>query len=175
MGTSELHRGSKEDPVIEAVLIMLGIGATCGVVLSVASKVFYVWEDPRIAQIEYYMSGANCGGCGFAGCSAAANAIVGGKASPGVCILASAENVQQIAGIMGVDAGTAEKLLSINDCLGDTAPLTSITTTVLTPARRWPICTVGAGFVRLVVWVWAIVCAPVSSTPSKWAPKVTPW
>jgi formate dehydrogenase (NADP+) beta subunit len=118
MGISELHRGSKEDLVIEAVLIMLGIGATCGVVLSVASKVFYVWEDPRISQIEYFMAGANCGGCGFAGCSAAANAIVGGKVSPSACILATPENVQQIAGIMGVDAGTAEKLLSINDCLG---------------------------------------------------------
>jgi ferredoxin len=82
MGTSELHRGSKEDLVIEAVLVMLGIGATCGVVLSVASKVFYVWEDPRIAQVEYFMAGANCGGCGFAGCSAAANAIVAARRHP---------------------------------------------------------------------------------------------
>jgi formate dehydrogenase beta subunit len=31
---------------------MLGIGATCGIILSVASKVFYVYEDPRIAEVE---------------------------------------------------------------------------------------------------------------------------
>ena len=40
-----------------AILVMLGIGATCGVILSVASKVFYVYEDPRIAEVEYFLSG----------------------------------------------------------------------------------------------------------------------
>jgi hypothetical protein len=49
-----------------AILVMLGIGATCGIILSVASKVFYVYEDPRIAEVEYFLAGANCGGCGFA-------------------------------------------------------------------------------------------------------------
>jgi len=47
--------------VIEALLVMFGIGAACGLTLSVASKVFYVYEDPRIAEVEWYMSGANCG------------------------------------------------------------------------------------------------------------------
>ena len=31
---------------------MLGLGATCGAVLSAASKIFYVYEDPRIAEVE---------------------------------------------------------------------------------------------------------------------------
>jgi NADPH-dependent glutamate synthase beta subunit-like oxidoreductase/Na+-translocating ferredoxin:NAD+ oxidoreductase RNF subunit RnfB len=104
--------------VFEAVLIMLGIGAACGIVLSVASKVFYVWEDPRISQVEYFLSGANCGGCGYAGCSAAANAVVAGKAPPSVCIVAGAEAAIEIAAIMGVDPGTAEPLRSLNSCLG---------------------------------------------------------
>jgi formate dehydrogenase (NADP+) beta subunit len=107
-----------EDPVIEAILVMLGIGATCGIVLSVASKVFYVWEDPRISQVEYYMAGANCGGCGYAGCSAAASAVVAGKASPSVCIVGGMESANNIAGVMGVDPGSAEALRSMNDCLG---------------------------------------------------------
>jgi len=104
--------------VFEAVLIMLGIGAACGIVLSVASKVFYVWEDPRISQVEYFLAGANCGGCGYAGCSAAANAVVAGKAPPSVCIVAGAEAAIEIAAIMGVDPGTAEPLRSLNSCLG---------------------------------------------------------
>ena len=70
--------------MVEAILVMLGIGATCGIILSVASKIFYVYEDPRISEVEYFMAGANCGGCGFAGCSAAANAVVAGKAPPSV-------------------------------------------------------------------------------------------
>jgi NADPH-dependent glutamate synthase beta subunit-like oxidoreductase len=97
---------------------MLSIGALCGIVLSVASKVFYVWEDPRIAEVEYFMAGANCGGCGYAGCSAAANAVVAGKEPPSVCIVAGAEAAVEIAGIMGVDPGSAEPLKSVNFCLG---------------------------------------------------------
>ncbi|NNF98953.1 MAG: FAD-dependent oxidoreductase [Desulfobacteraceae bacterium] len=104
--------------MLTAVLIMLAIGATCGIVLSVASKVFYVWEDPRIAEIEYHMAGANCGGCGFAGCSAAAVAVVAGKAQPSVCIVAGVESALGIAAVMGVDPGSAEPIKSINECLG---------------------------------------------------------
>ncbi len=104
--------------MIEAVLVMLGIGATCGLVLSIASKLFYVWEDPRISQIEYFLSGANCGGCGYAGCSAAAGAVVEGKAPPSVCIVGGMESAVQIARVMGVDPGTAEPLRSLNACIG---------------------------------------------------------
>lgn len=104
--------------MFEAIIIMLGIGAVCGIVLSVASKVFYVWEDPRISQVEYFMAGANCGGCGFAGCSAAAASVVAGKAPPSVCIVAGSEAAVQVAAIMGVDAGTAEPLRSLNSCAG---------------------------------------------------------
>ncbi len=97
---------------------MLGIGATCGIVLSVASKVFYVYEDPRIAEVEYYLSGANCGGCGYAGCSAAAVAVVEGKEPPSVCVIAGAESTIGVAEVMGVDPGSAESQISHNPCLG---------------------------------------------------------
>jgi len=97
---------------------MLGLGATCGVVLSAASKVFYVYEDPRIAVIEAYTAGANCGGCGYAGCAAAAVAVVAGEALPSVCIVAGPETTTNIAGVMGLDPGTAEALLSYNTCTG---------------------------------------------------------
>ncbi len=104
--------------MFEAIMVMLGIGATCGVVLSLASKIFYVWEDPRIAEVEYFMAGANCGGCGYAGCSAAANAVVAGKVPPSVCIVAGMEAAIGIAGVMGVDPGSAEPLRSLNHCSG---------------------------------------------------------
>ncbi len=97
---------------------MLGLGLVCGVVLSVASKVFYVYEDPRIAEVEYFTAGANCGGCGYAGCSAAAVAVVAGDAPPSVCIVAGPESATNIAAIMGVDPGTAESLISYNTCRG---------------------------------------------------------
>ena len=97
---------------------MLALGATCGAVLSAASKIFYVYEDPRIGIVEGYTAGANCGGCGYAGCAAAAVAVVAGAAPPSVCIVAGPEATANIAGVMGLDPGTAESLLSYNTCTG---------------------------------------------------------
>jgi len=97
---------------------MLCLGASCGAVLSAASKIFYVYEDPRIAIVEGFTAGANCGGCGYTGCAAAAVAVVAGEALPSVCIVAGAETTANIAGVMGLDPGTAEALLSYNTCTG---------------------------------------------------------
>jgi len=104
--------------LVEAVLVLMGVGALCGTVLSVASKVFYVWEDPRIAEVEGELAGANCGGCGYAGCSAAAVAVVNGKALPTVCVVAGPDVAAAVAGVMGMDPGTAEASLSRNLCEG---------------------------------------------------------
>ena len=104
--------------MFEAILFTLGLGGACGIVLSVASKVFYVYEDPRIAKVENLLAGANCGGCGYAGCSAAAEAIVHGEAPPTACVLVGPESVSAIAALIGAEAGTAEALKSYNDCLG---------------------------------------------------------
>jgi NADPH-dependent glutamate synthase beta subunit-like oxidoreductase len=97
---------------------MLGVGATCGAVLSIASKVFYVYEDPRISEVEGLLAGANCGGCGYAGCAAAAVAVVDAKAPPSVCVVAGLETAVEVATVMGVDPGSAEPLKSLNTCLG---------------------------------------------------------
>jgi formate dehydrogenase (NADP+) beta subunit len=104
--------------VTEAILFMLGLGVACGALLSIASKVFYVYEDPRIAEVEYFFSGANCGGCGYAGCSAAAVAVVAGEAPPSTCVVAGMESAVSVAEVMGVDPGTAEPIRSYNTCTG---------------------------------------------------------
>ena len=104
--------------MIPALLFMVGIGAVCGIVLSLSSKIFYVYEDPRIAQVENNLAGANCGGCGYAGCSSAAEAVVNGQAPPSVCVISSKEGVEGVARIMGVDAGAAESPLSYSLCEG---------------------------------------------------------
>ena len=104
--------------MIEGLFFMLGLGAVCGIVLGAASRIFYVWEDPRIAQVENTFAGANCGGCGYAGCSAAAVAVVAGKASPSVCIVGGMESAQAAAEVMGMEVGLAEPLKSYNTCAG---------------------------------------------------------
>ena len=102
----------------EAILFMFGIGAVCSSILSLAQKFFYVYEDPRIAEVEGLLAGANCGGCGYTGCFAAAVAVVNGKALPNVCVIGGPDSAKNVAKMMGVDAGSAEPLLSENECLG---------------------------------------------------------
>ncbi len=104
--------------MIEGTIFMLGLGAVCGIGLGAASRIFYVWEDPRIAQVEASFSGANCGGCGYAGCSAAAVAVVAGKAAPSVCVVGGPESAQGAAAVMGLEVGMAEPLKSYNTCTG---------------------------------------------------------
>ena len=86
--------------------------------LSLASKIFYVYEDPRIAEVEGLLAGANCGGCGYAGCSAAAVAVVNGKAPASVCIVAGPDSAKEVAAVMGVEVGAALPPLSFNTCKG---------------------------------------------------------
>jgi NADPH-dependent glutamate synthase beta subunit-like oxidoreductase len=104
--------------MIESTLFMLGLGAACGLILSAASRIFYVYEDPRIAQVEDCFAGANCGGCGFAGCSAAAVAVVEGQAPPGVCIVGGADSARKTAAVMGMETGEAEAATSQGFCNG---------------------------------------------------------
>ncbi len=110
--------------MVPALLVMCGLGAVLGIVLSLASKIFYVYEDPRIGQVEDCLAGANCGGCGFAGCSAAAVAVVQGDAPANVCIVGGEESTKAVAAIMGMAGGVAEAATCSNPCTGgNRAPL----------------------------------------------------
>src|SRR4030042_1253702 len=60
--------------MIGGLLLMGGLGVLCGIGLAMASKIFYVYVDPKVEAVADVFAGANCGGCGFAGCSAAAAA-----------------------------------------------------------------------------------------------------
>ena len=62
--------------MLESVFLMGGLGFVIGGVLAFASKIFYVYVDPKIVAIEDVLPGANCGGCGFPGCTPNAEAIV---------------------------------------------------------------------------------------------------
>lgn len=88
--------------MIAAILMMGGLGIVVGAGLAVASKVFYVYVDPKIEAVEAALPGANCGGCGMPGCSANAEAIVAGKAAPNSCVAAGDDVAQAIAAILGV-------------------------------------------------------------------------
>ena len=57
------------DLILSAVLVLGAIALVAALVLFGVSKKFAVEEDPRLGQVGELLPGANCGGCGFAGCS----------------------------------------------------------------------------------------------------------
>jgi len=99
-----------------AILLMGGLGLVVGVGLAIASKVFYVYVDPKIVAIDDVLPGANCGGCGMPGCSANAEAIVAGKASPNSCVAAGEEVALAIANILGVSVEAKEPDIALPGC-----------------------------------------------------------
>ena len=91
-----------------AIALMGGLGLIVGVGLAIASKIFFVYVDPKILDVEAQLPGANCGGCGMPGCSANAEAIVAGKAAPNSCVAAGPETAEAIAAILGVSVEAKE-------------------------------------------------------------------
>jgi len=56
-------------------LITLGlVGAISAIILYFTAQKFHVFEDTRIDDVEEALPSANCGGCGFPGCRAFAEA-----------------------------------------------------------------------------------------------------
>ncbi len=100
------------------VLAVGGMGLIFGALLSVAAKIFAVEKDERLPLIEECLPGANCGGCGFAGCSAAADAIVKGEASVNCCPVGGDAVAEKIAEIMRVSAEKSERMTAFVMCSG---------------------------------------------------------
>ena len=99
-----------------AVLALLAVAM--GWVLGWANRVFHVEVDPKIEAINDILPGANCGACGFAGCRAFAEGVVGGEIAPADCTVASDMDREDIAAFLGVDAGEAEKKAARLLCAG---------------------------------------------------------
>lgn len=96
-----------------------GLAVFFGIVLAYASKKFAVQADPKVGEVRFVLPGANCGGCGFAGCDALADAIVKGQAPVNACPVGGAELAKKVAEIMGVTAEETEKMVARVICGGD--------------------------------------------------------
>ena len=104
--------------IVIAIAILGGLGLVFGLVLSAASRVFYVETDPRLEQLNACLPGANCGGCGYAGCSGYAEAVLNGEAEIGKCASGGNECAQAMAAIMGVQAMEVTRRVALVRCSG---------------------------------------------------------
>jgi len=92
--------------MLNAIVMMIVLGAALGLLLGVAGVFFTVEEDTRVEQITAMLPGLNCGACGFPGCSGLANALVSGEAkSPTLCKPSTEAHRSRITAFMetGID------------------------------------------------------------------------
>lgn len=104
--------------ILFPILILSGLGIFAGLGLGLASKVFAVEVDPKVPLIRDALPGANCGGCGYAGCDAYAKAVAAGEISIDACPVGGSQTVEALSGIMGVEAETKEKEVAFVMCHG---------------------------------------------------------
>jgi Na+-translocating ferredoxin:NAD+ oxidoreductase RNF subunit RnfB len=106
--------------ILAAVAILGGVGLVFAILIALANRKLKVWEDPRIDVVTGMLPGANCGACGMPGCRAFAEKVVKGESQPSGCNVATTDVRSDIAGYLGVDAGTAVKTVARLMCAGGT-------------------------------------------------------
>lgn len=104
--------------IIVPILIVALLAAIFAFCLSFLGDKFAVDRDARIDDIERNLAGANCGGCGYAGCSQFAEALFKGEADISRCNPTSPENKKNIAKILGMSDFKSEETVAVVHCAG---------------------------------------------------------
>ena len=100
------------------VIIVLGISLVFGLLLCIASVVMAVKVDKREELIVQILPGANCGGCGYAGCADYARCIVHDDVPLNKCSAGGQAVIDAIAAILGKESVKSEPLFAVPMCLG---------------------------------------------------------
>jgi len=108
--------------LLYSILCITALGLLFAIVLFLVAQKFKVEEDPRIDQVEALLPGANCGGCGNAGCRAfAEQAVKAEDLDECFCPVGGNAVMGQIAQLLGktVDAQAAK--VAVIRCAGSNA------------------------------------------------------
>ena len=110
------------ETIIWTVSVLTVLGLLLSLVLFWVARKFRVEEDPRIDEIEKTLPGANCGGCGFAGCRAFADAAVkAGNLDANFCPVGGSEVMNKVAVILGCEVKEAAPRVAVVRCNGSCA------------------------------------------------------
>lgn len=104
--------------ILLPALTVGALGLVFGALLGYASIKFKVDKDENIDKVLEHLPGANCGGCGYAGCSAMAEAVVLNGEKVSKCNLVSENQAQEIAKILGIKTEKVVKKYAVVKCMG---------------------------------------------------------
>mgnify|MGYP006291281515 CR=1 FL=1 len=107
------------DILLYTIISISAIGVAAAVILYFVAQKFKVYEDPRIDQVEEELPAANCGGCGFAGCRAFAEACVKADVLDDLyCPVGGNETMSKVAEILGKEVQEQQPLVAVVRCNG---------------------------------------------------------
>lgn len=115
--------------IIWTIVILAALGLVLSLILFFVAKKFKVEEDPRIDEVEKVMPGANCGGCGFAGCRAFADAAVKApNLDNNYCPVGGNDVMKKVAAILGYEMKEKAPMVAVVRCNGtcENRPRTNI-------------------------------------------------
>lgn len=118
---SFIHKSiQKVNEITLLSVISLGsLGTIAAVILYFVAQKFKVVEDPRIDIVADKLPGANCGGCGYAGCRALAEEIVKKESLDGMnCPPGGNDAMKDIAAVLGLTATEQEPTIAVLRCSG---------------------------------------------------------
>ena len=117
------------NPIVISLLVLGATGLVAAVLLFIVAQKFKVEEDPRIDEVQEALPGANCGGCGYAGCRAFAEGCVKAGSLDGLlCPVGGAPTMNAVGEILGLAVGAVEPKVAVVRCNGtcEARPRTSI-------------------------------------------------
>lgn len=104
--------------IISSIVLLAILAIVIGIFLGISSEVFKVEVDEKVTKVRECLPGNNCGGCGFAGCDALAEAIARGEAAVNQCPVGGAPVAAKISEVMGVAAVDSVKQVAFVHCNG---------------------------------------------------------
>ena len=105
--------------VLYTILLLSALGSIAAIVLYFVARRFRIFEDPRIDEVESNLPGANCGGCGYAGCRNFAETLVKSQSFEGLfCPVGGNETMTAVARILGREATAKDPQVAVLRCNG---------------------------------------------------------
>ena len=105
--------------ILTAVIIVAAIAFIVGIVLASAAVIMAVPTDEKAEAILEKLPGANCGSCGYSGCSGYARALAHGQANLGLCSPGGQQVIDEIAPIIGLESFKSIPKASVVHCSGN--------------------------------------------------------
>ena len=105
---------------VAIALLLMGItGTFLGVIIALFARFFKTETDSRVELVQELLPGANCGGCGKAGCADFAKSVVAGENPPSRCPVSGAEQINAIALVLGISSSEEVRKRAVVRCGGD--------------------------------------------------------